>query len=444
MRLTRSSVPRLLPALSSERGSLPVVMAIVFVVLLLSTAMISRVIGDIDNVNLETKIEQARALAQSGVADALFRIDQQKASPSSFCDEPNSGGACSLSSIPGASGTVYTARWSSLSSNYTVYSKGTVRGTSYAVKATIARTPFLTNGVFGGSFITFNGNSTSSLTVTDPYGNAVMNAKAGIGIGPGGSLTCNGPSDPNAVYDNYGGTVSGCTPTQNLGPTYDPQQPSQTCPPPANPYGAPPTPCLPPTASACTSMGSAVTGTDATGYTVTGLTTLEPGVYVCRGGLTMTGKVNVDYNQNPLQNNGRVDIFVFPPVGSSTSPNIDLSTATLNQCETFSGPGPVGGPCTGGLVGDPADLVIYGWGSGNASLGGGSQNAIFWAPGMNLTMNGSSNSLTWTGSIILGGITANGQPSFTLNFDQRLQSEFDQSSWTISNYLQTPTNFSIP
>jgi hypothetical protein len=39
-----------------------------------------------------------------------------------------------------------------------------------------------------------------------------------------------------------------------------------------------------------------VTGSDAAGYTITGPATLEPGVYVCRGGLTMTGTINVDYS----------------------------------------------------------------------------------------------------------------------------------------------------
>jgi hypothetical protein len=137
-----------------------------------------------------------------------------------------------------------------------------------------------------------------------------------------------------------------------------------------------------------------------------------------------------------------VSIFVLPPSGSSTSPNIDLSAGTINQCETIGSGG--GGPCQGGLVGDPTDLIIYGWGSGNAILGGGSTDGIFWGPGMQLTMNGNSNPLNWTGSIILGGITANGHPSFNLNFDQRLQSEFEQSNWQISNYLQTSINFAIP
>jgi Tfp pilus assembly protein PilX len=426
--------------------ALVVVLSVMLVVVLLSVALLVRVNGDLDNTNLETKIQQARALAQSGVADALFQIDQQGASPSSFCNEPNSGGKCTLSSIPGAHGAVYTARYDVSTDAYTVLSRGTVRNVSYAVQATVKNTPILQDAVYGGAFVSFNGKSTSSVVVTDAYGNPVPGATAGIAVGPGGTLTCNGPPDnpPDGQvveYINYGGSISKCTPYESLGPVYEPEQPSQTCPPPINPYGAPPTPCLPSTASPCTSMSPAVSGSDAAGYTVTGAATLEPGVYVCRGGLTMTGTVTIDYAQNPQQNGGRVEIYVFPPVGSMTSPNVSFGGSTVNACETV---GSGSGTCKGGLVGDPTDLQIYAWGSGTAGLGASQVNAVFWGPGMSLTLNGASSSLTWTGGLILGGVTANGAPSFNLNFDQRLENEYQQSSWQISNYLQTSPNFSLP
>ena len=183
-------------------------------------------------------------------------------------------------------------------------------------------------------------------------------------------------------------------------------------------------------------------GTDATGYIVTGLATLEPGIYVCRGGLTMLGTIKVDYAQSPLKNGGRVEIFVFPPIGSTTSPNITMSAATVNACETIGTAS--SGTCSGGIVGDPTDLVIYGWGSGTATLGGGSADAILWAPDMDLLLNGAASNLTWTGSLLLGGITSNGQPSFNLNLDERMQTEFDSSNWQITYYLPTSPTFSIP
>lgn len=510
--------------------TLPIVMAIVLVVVLLSVALFTRVNGDFSNANLETKIQQARALAQSGVSDAMFQIDQQNSSPFSFCNEPSSGtftvpgvttingspsaavasggfpsvvpgqsvsgtgvvtgttvgavsgntltlsqnatasGSATLTfslcvpGIPGAPGAVYTARYSAATGAYTVLSQGKVRNISYAVQATVQQTPILLDAVYGGSFVTFDGKSNAAVAVTDQYGNWVANATAGIAVGPGGTLTCNGPADspPDGQvvsYVNYGGSISKCTPYQNLGPVYDPQPPTQSCPaPPNTPYGAPPTPCMPALSTAtpagptlpCKSMNAAkVSGTDAAGYTVTGGTTaspvtIEPGIYVCRGGLTMTGTVNIDYSSQT--NGGRVEIFVFPPVGSATSPNVSFSGATVNACEPplVTTGSANSGSCTGGLVGDPTDLQIYASGSGTATLGGSNVNAVFWGPGMNLTLNGNSDSLNWTGSLILGGVTANGNPSFNLNFDQRLLSEYQVSSWQISNYLQTTPGFSIP
>jgi hypothetical protein len=426
-----------------EQGSLIVVLGVVFVLILLSTALVTRVWGDFNNVNLETRQQQARSLAQSGISDALFQIDQQGASPSSFCNEPNSGGTCTLSSVPQAPGVVYTAEWDAANSQYTVKSQGTVRGDTFAVQAIVKRVPIFTNAVYGGAFITFDGRSTTSVTVTDAYGNAVPGATVGIAVGPGGTMTCNGPVDPNAVYVNYGGSISKCTPVQNLGPIYDPQEPSQTCPPPINPYGSPPTPCMPASVQNCPNMSAGnVTGNDNAGYTLAGPATIEPGVYVCRGGLTVTGTVNVDYAQSPLQNKGRAEIFVFPPNGKTTSPNINLQGSTINQCETI-GTGTTG-PCKGGLVGDPTDLAFYGWGSGTATLGASNVNAIFWGPGMSLLLNGSADSLTWTGSIILGGITANGHPSFNLNFDQRILTEMQQNNWQITKFQQIKSGFAIP
>ena len=516
MRLNVSSRARRRQPGSNEEGqALPVVMTIVLVVVLLSVALITRVDGDFNNANLETKTQQARALAQSGVSDALFQIDQQGASPSSFCNKPGSatftvsavtvtigsalatvasGGfpgvhsaegvtgtglaagtavkavsgnaltlsqnatasgtvtltfSLCLSSIPGAPGTVYTARYNAGTGAYTVLSKGTSHNISYAVQATVTNNPILTNAVVGGQ-ITFNGNENNQLNVTDAYGNNVAGASAGIGVTEGGSLTCNGGGATNTLYVSYGGSLGGgCTPNTSAGPIYYPEPPSQSCPaslqhPPYNHAHAPPNPCLPPTASPCTSMSPAVSGADATGYTVTGGpgVQLEPGVYVCRGGLTMTGNVNVDYSSQT--NGGRVEIFVFPPVGSTTSPNLTMDpAAVVNACAPPDGSGVVG-PCgTGVPVGDPTDLQIYVAGSGTATLGDSHVNGILWAPGMSVTLHG-AHSLNWTGAIILGTITADGHVSFHVNFDQRLASEFQVASWQISNYLQTSPNFSIP
>jgi hypothetical protein len=519
MRLNLSSRTGYRQRGSNEDGqALPVVMAIVLVVVLLSVALITRVDGDFSNTNLETKTQQARALAQSGVADALFQMDQQGASPSSFCNEPGSGTvnvagvtvttgstlatvasggfpgvhsaegvsgtglaagttvrtvsgnaltlsqkatasgtvtltfSICLSSIPGAPGAIYTARYNASTNAYTVWSKGTSKNISYAVKATVTNNPIISNAVVGGQ-VTFNGNEQNDLYVTDPYGNVVAGATAGIGVTEGGSLTCNGGGALNTIYVSYGGALGGgCTPNTSAGPVYYPEPPSSTCPasfkyPPYFHAHAPPTPCAPATALPCTSMSPAVSGSDAAGYTVTGGpgVTLEPGIYVCLGGLTMTGNVNVDYSSQT--NGGRVEIYVFPTTPASASPNLNMTGAStvVNACEPPDGSGVTGGPCgTGVPVGDPTDLQIYVAGSGTATLADSQINGILWAPGMTLAPLHGSHNLNWTGAIILGTVTADGSVSFRINFDQRLETEFQVASWQISNYLETSPIFSIP
>jgi hypothetical protein len=134
------------------------------------------------------------------------------------------------------------------------------------------------------------------------------------------------------------------------------------------------------------------------------------------------------------------------------NPNVHFGGSTVNACEPplGIGTGPCGGgnpspaPGSPGLVGDPTDLQIYVSGGGYAYLGASNVNAVFWGPGMELDLHGSVDNLTWTGGLTLGTVSAKGHPSFNLNFDQRLQTEFQQVSWVLSNYLQTSTGFAIP
>ena len=446
-----------------ERGSLVVVLAILFVVALLSTTVFVRVMSDFNNTNYETNLQRARAMAESGVADALFQIDQRDGSPQNFCNAPNC--PAPLTSIPGAPGAVYTATWSDVTNAYTVLSRGTVRGTTYAVKAVISAEPEL-NSALTGSTVTFNGNSFKSIFVTGANGLPIPGATANISVASGGTLTCNGGSSPNASYIEYLRSSTNCTPAQALNTNFLPQQPSISCPSAANPDILPPTPCMPGYAQPCPSMMSSssttlMSGDQINGYTISGGTTaapavLEPGVYVCYGGLTMNGVVNVDYT-SPLStaNNGRVQIYVFGPHNNPLSnPDLTLDTGggtTINGCEVGTPtPGNLATNCVSGtsqVVGNPVDLQIFQYGAGNVYIGNNlnSINAVLWAPLASLNTHGAAVDVSWTGAVVLGTVNTNGQPAtFLLNYDERLATEFQNTVWQITSYLQTPPNFSIP
>ena len=457
-----------LPDGHDESGSLVVVLAILFVVGLLSTTAISRVLSDFNNNNHETYLEQARALAQSGTADALFQIDQNDGSPKNFCNAPVSDPfappdvptKCSpLNGIPQAPGAEYTATWNSSNDSYTVLSRGTVHGVTYAVKAVIAADPTLKSALTG-STVTFNGNSIGSIDVTGPNGLPISGATADVAVASGGTITCHGGS-ANAVYLEYANSSTNCTPTQTESSSYLPHQPSYTCPSPSYAIAEPPTPCLPGDALPCNDLAPGFMGGDQiNGYTVSGGTStlpalLEPGVYVCYGGLTMNGIVNVNYSQPSASTGDRVEVYVFGPQNNpQSSSNLTLDTGvgtTINACEVGT-PTPANAAtnCVSGsnqVVGDPTDLQLYLYGGGNIEIGNSlnSINAILWAPLATMDTHGQAVNVTWTGSMVLGQLNTNGTPAtFLLNYDERVATEFQDTVWDITSYLQTSPSFSIP
>jgi hypothetical protein len=401
-------------------------MAVLGVVALFAAVLISGVVTDMNNVNHTTDIEAARAQALSGLADAMFRIDQEGAATSSFC--VGTPATCTVSSIPGAPGSQYAARLNPNDPNtFTLESEGTVRGVSYAVQATVARIPTVPTAAFGASGITFNGSSgVTNVDATDQYGNVIVGGLAAVGSD--GTITCHGSGSYGSGQITYDGGSSNCPNWTNASNAYTPQQPITSCPPPLPP-SSPPTPCLPAGSNACpgTWNGSV--------YVVDGSVspvTLEPGIYDCVGGLTLKGAVNVDYSS--AVNNGKVELFVFPAAGGTAAP-VDLSAGVLNQWETPP-------PASPAVVGDPTALQIYVGGSGNLTMNGAVGDAVLYAPGMSAGFHGRS-SLNWIGALVVASMTVDGNPNFQLNYDIRTNT-LVESNWQVSNFIQiAPSAFSM-
>src|SRR5688572_2225056 len=86
-----------------EGGNMIVVMAVIMVLMFLSLAVVARTVSGLRSTRQAQDFSSALAAADAGVADALFRIDQQGLNPAAtFCVGSNT--ACTLSAVPSAPG----------------------------------------------------------------------------------------------------------------------------------------------------------------------------------------------------------------------------------------------------------------------------------------------------------------------------------------------------
>lgn len=411
MYLNSTSVQRRywrLKKLGRDTGSLVVAVLLIAALSLLGIAFTARVFGDLQSAQYSQSLQAARGQAFAGMSDALFRIDQQGLSPVSFCVGPSS--ECTIQSVPFAPGAQYVAQLvSGLNTTYLVTSEGTSGSTHYAIQATVTRVTDYPFSAFAGSSLTLNGHGAATIQATNQYGTPTGGP---VYLGTDGTITCNGGGTDGTGQVKYGGGSNNCpAPIVGTG-TYTPQPPSPTCPAPG--ATTPPTPCMPSGALPCPSDSSGnITGT------------LEPGVYDCTGtNLNFNGPISVDYSSTA--NNGQVQIYYFPPSGSSPTLNM---TGPINTSETST------------IVGNPADLQIYAAGSGTVNAVG-SINAILDAPGWGMTVNGSS-TLVWTGGFAVNQFTMEGNPTLTINYDVRM-STLLQSNWQESNLTQVaPSSFTL-
>jgi Tfp pilus assembly protein PilX len=131
-----------------EQGNLITVVLLTVVVVLFGVAFIVRATGDLQNSRDVTNTNAAREQALAGLSDALFRLDQEGASPSAFC--VGSASQCTVSSVPGAPSVQYTVKVPNNSTTATVLSEGTVNGVKYAIQATVSQVQSFPFGIFAG------------------------------------------------------------------------------------------------------------------------------------------------------------------------------------------------------------------------------------------------------------------------------------------------------
>lgn len=394
-----------------ERGNLIVVGAVIMVLLFLSVAVVARTLSGLASTRRGQDFSGALANADAGLSDALFRFDQLGTAPAaSFCVGNNA--ACTISSIPSSPGAQYTARRVD-NNTYTVLSKGLVNGVPHGIQATVARSYLYPFAIFTKTSITFNGNTgnfnpangVGPVETVDANGNPVLVPAADVASN--GSITCNGSNSPAHQQDYFKGGGSSCSNAFLVPGSYNPQNPSATCPAPVN---VPTTPCLPASHNACPAINGTLPAS------------LAPGAYYCTqtdlagGTLSFPSTFTVAAG---AANNGVVEIFVIPT--NNTSLTVSISDATVN------------------LNGDPTKLRVY-LSGGSVDPGNGAHagdfTGIMWAPNAQETNPGCK--ANWRGGLVLNTFTCNGGPHLQVHYDTRMLS-ITQDSWTVTNYTEIPS-----
>jgi hypothetical protein len=204
----------------SEQGSIVVAMAVLMILGMLSVATATRSIANAGSVRRAQDYDSARAAADSGMSDGLYRIDQVQTA--SFTQSGHAG----------AGTWSYTAMPSANRNTWTVTSYGTVNGIKHGIAATIRRQSAYPYAIFTQQDLTLGGtNITSHNSITG----ATDTHDAAIGSNWAINISGNGGGDEQDYFTPYGECSNcGTNGKQMDGPRViaDPTQPSsgQSCP----------------------------------------------------------------------------------------------------------------------------------------------------------------------------------------------------------------------
>jgi hypothetical protein len=340
----------------NEQGSLVLAMGVLMVLTFLSLALLARSIATVRNVRHTQDFSAALAVADSGLSDALFEIDQGRSSTFSK----------TLALGPGS--TTYTATYVD-ANTWTVRSQGTHTGIKHALQATVSREVAFPYAIFTDQDMTFNGNGGQNITSYNSETGATNTHHAVIGSNHAITLHGGGGGDEQ-VYYTPNGSCSGCANGQQ-------RQGPQTL-----------ATLTPPTSTQVCPAGGVFSGTVNGG-----------------GGLAYLCDTDVSFNGTVKVMNPPLTIYV------TSDHSVSIADASVNTV-TASG---VGNP-----KGKDFRLYKAGNGEFNVGNGShaGSVVGVVYAPGSDVTINGGQAS--FTGSLTLNQLRINGNPNFSMQYDDTI------------------------
>jgi Tfp pilus assembly protein PilX len=418
---------------STDDGSILMAVMILMIVLTLVTAVAVQVIGNEFNVSARQSAAQAVSLADAGISDALFRLDQGATAAAGYSSGTGTYSTfcvgvtgCASTSLPTASGASYKAipNNSTSPTSWTIYAKATTGSQSGAVTETITRTSMYPFALFTQKSMTLNGTSNMTWT-TYTSDSSIPDTSQDVGIGSDGALSCHGNLATNVMPSYY--QANGSTNGTECG---DPTTTDYVY----------PTPTAPSSYTACPNNGNFGSGASPSWPTLGSANTTT--TILCTVPVTISGQLTIL---------GEVDLYVIltPPAPSGQTQAIGWTTGSYindgyDYCLNVLGKS--NGYCTN-QYGVPVSTNFQVHTNSTLDVGDTSGHGFYFAgildaPQAGMTENGCKG--VFYGAIILNSFTCNGGSSgFTLNYDEALTQQY--GPWVISGYREIPPrSFTVP
>jgi hypothetical protein len=443
------SIPRFSRALAvrraDEQGSLVVVLSIILVLVLLSSLLFIRIIGNNEIIRARQNTFSGVTGANAGLSDALFRLDQGGTEVTGtttgvFCYNPSDSNCTvtvNTSTSPQLNGVEYVARTvpagtpPASASEWIVQAIGQAQtGFHGAVQETLTRTSKFLYALFASKQLTITGNSTNNVdwgTYT-PGGPVTQCSNTSttpcVYIGSNGQVSCSGPSPASVIGVFFNGGSGGGS--DSCG-TPSPQNTTYKVPvqePPAHPT---PLPC--PNGG---NMGS-----------TNGYATIQPGTYLCSQPINIAGTLTVGTCSPAGSCDPNVYLYVMT---GSTSQNFMTVAADsqINTSITYSSLSGGGGPPAGSVTPNSQLFQLYTDSSGNLTTNGNHgfvYGGILYAPNAYLTANGCKS--YFMGAVVINTYTCHGGPNLAFYYDSNLSTDY--GPWQVSGYQQiNPSAVTFP
>ena len=372
-----------------DAGATLVMAVIVLTVLTtLSLAILGRTLGVLRGVRHSQDFEAALAVADAGISDALFKIDQS--APDDLDRTGQSG-----------DGDYFYLADKQSDSEYVVTSLGVLGRSRHGAQALVRRTARFPYALWSSQPLHFDGaTAIGGMRVSFSSFNLPAGEPDIVRIGSDAAVLCNGPVDPNVYIDEYAG--HGDCDTTHLTKLEAPRDLSFKVPAEGQPCPA-------------GGLFGAVTADELNPWYVDGLNGTP---FICREDVTLEGFLAV--------RNGPVQIYVVPTLDPAGNPveqhSLDLSNAIVNT----------GGSATQfQIYKDGNEPIVMATGNTSSTM---TFRGVLWAPESRLEINGG---LWWAGSINVNELVVNGSPNLKFAYDHDL-STYLGPDWKIVRYRELP------